>query len=138
MSDIKNIHLQFSCPENRTSLNKIDKGYFCEQCQHLVKDFTCSSKKSLMKAISNTTKPICGMFKRSQLNEKFLKLGVITIAASSIATASHGQSQMIYDSLDQADQYAIGHEYADEVFGIIIDTPAIPVGGYKRFYEAIS
>ena len=139
MAKIKNINLEFSCPRNRGTLNKSGRTYSCDQCQHQVTDFTNSSSQELIKAIQKLEKPVCGIFKKSQLSEQFIKYAAATfIATTSLTTQVRGQIPAEVDPAEQTCKHLDEHEDTDEFFGMVIEKQAEPIGGYAKFFEAIS
>jgi hypothetical protein len=72
MSDIRNITLSFPCQEK---LERNAAGeFYCHKCAHAITDFRCQSAEALQEAIRQAgTRPVCGIFKSSQLSEKFAR-----------------------------------------------------------------
>lgn len=139
MSDIKNINLEFNCPENRNTLEQTENGYNCDKCSKNVIDFTNKSNDELQYMISESIEPVCGVFKRSQLSQKFMKYAAATFIATATSLSANGQDIVVKDSVEQAcDHLEEEHEEIDEFFGAIIETQAEPTGGYKKFFEALS
>jgi len=139
MKKIKNINLEFSCPENRSSMNKIGSDYFCDKCSSQVIDFTKKSASEFEKIINKSSKPICGIYKRSQLSEQFLKYAAATfIATTSIVFQANSQEIIKVDSAKQACEYLEEEEVEGEFFGMIVEEQAQPVGGYKKFFEELA
>jgi len=139
MKKIRNINLEFSCPENRSSMNKVGSNYFCENCSSKVVDFTEKSESEFQKIIESTTKPVCGIYKRSQLSDQFLKYAAATfIATTSIVFQANSQEIIKVDSAKQACEYLEEEEVEGEFFGMIVEKQAQPIGGYKKFFEELA
>jgi hypothetical protein len=87
MSDIRNITLAFPCQEK---LERNAAGeFYCHQCAHAITDFRCQSAEALQQAMRQAgTKPVCGIFKRSQLSEKFAKYAAAAAIAITGASAT--------------------------------------------------
>lgn len=130
MTSIQNVSLEFSCPE------KLSGNLFCNKCSRTVIDFTNKTCAELSE-INKSLKPVCGIFRKSQLSEQFLKYAAVTFIATSTAISAGGQDRKP-DSLLKASEQ-IEQEVEDEIFlGVIVDTPAEPIGGYPKFFDAIS
>ncbi len=139
MSEINLINLEFNCPENRNTLEKAENGYNCDKCSKNVIDFTNESNDKLQRIISESLKPVYGIFKRSQLSQKFMKYAATTFIATATSFAANGQGIIVKDSVEQACKHLEEeHEELGEFFGTIIETQAEPIGGYKKFFEALS
>lgn len=139
MSEIKNINLEFNCPENRNTLEQIENGYNCDKCSKNVIDFTNKSNDELQRIISESLEPVCGIFRRSQLSQKFMKYAAATFIATATSLTANGQDIVVKDSVDQAcNHLEEEHEELGEFFGAIIETQAEPIGGYKKFFEVLS
>jgi hypothetical protein len=131
MPKIKNITLEFHCPES------LNEKLYCDRCSHRVIDFTNKTDKELRTEIEKSNRPVCGLFKKSQLSNQFLKYAAATFIATSLTVPAIGQEVIKGDSLLKACE-KIETEAEDEVFlGVIIETQPEPVGGYKKFFEAI-
>src|SRR5687767_13728029 len=90
MTKIKNIALKFSCTEKLEQ--KHGGRLFCSKCTHHVIDFTSKSSEELQDEINKSTRSVCGVFKRSQLSDQFLKYAAATvIATSSLTIPAMGQ-----------------------------------------------
>jgi protein TonB len=138
MGKIRNINLEFSCPENISSFEKVKKGHHCQQCEKVVIDFTNKTDNEFEKFIPKSESSVCGIFKLSQLSKKFLKYAATSIIVGSSSLSIQGQEAIKKDSINQAcDQSNIPFEN-DVVFGNIIETQAEPVGGIRKFYEELN
>jgi len=86
MSDIRNINLVFACQE-KLEPNAAGELY-CHKCAHTITDFRCQSADALQEAMRQAgTRPVCGIFKRSQLSEKFARYAAAaTIAITAAST----------------------------------------------------
>ncbi|MCB0496026.1 MAG: energy transducer TonB [Cyclobacteriaceae bacterium] len=139
MSKIKNINLEFSCPESRNTLKQTVEVYSCDKCSKEVIDFTNKSDKEFQRIISESIEPVCGIFKRSQLSQKFVKYAAATFIATATSLSLKGQNIIVKDSIaDACLHLEEEHEEDGEFFGTIIETQAEPIGGYPKFFEAIS
>lgn len=128
MPDIKSVNLEFHCPE---TLN--DK-LFCDRCSRRIIDFTNKTEKELKVEIAKAKGPVCGLFKKSQMSEQFLKYAAATFIATSLTLPSLGQEPIKADSL----QKAVESTEEDTFFGMIVELQAEPIGGYKKFMETIA
>lgn len=137
MKKIKNITLEFSCMEQIDSFDKIEKGFFCSKCSTAVIDFTNKSIHELHEEISKSTRPVCGLFKRSQLSEQFTRYAAATFIASSSLTIPT-IAQVKVDSAWQASEHLEKEGESDTFFGSIMEVPAAPRGGYKKFMQALA
>lgn len=131
MTKIKKVTLGFSCPESKANLKKAEKNYQCDKCQHQVIDFTCASQEELSTITSGLAKPVCGIFKRSQLSKTFLRYMAATMVVTT-AAALQVNGQDIPEDIPEVE---VSEEM--EVFGMVVETMAIPAGGNEKFYEAI-
>lgn len=139
MSKIEHINLEFNCIENRNTLEETGNGYNCEKCSKHVVDFTNKSDEELQRIISESFEPVCGIFKRSQLSQKFIRYAAATFIAAASTFTANGQDIVIKDSVDQAcNHLEEEHEELGEFFGAVIEVQAEPIGGYEKFFEAIS
>ena len=131
MTKIENITIEFNCSE------KLDDTHFCEKCSHQVIDFTIKTDKELQEELKKSKGLVCGIFKKSQLSDQFLKYAAATFVATSLTIPTLGQEIIKRDSLLKAcEQTEI--EETDIFFGVIVEKQAEPVGGYKKFFEAIA
>ncbi|QSE98549.1 energy transducer TonB [Fulvivirga lutea] len=142
MSVKKNINLEFSCPENLNSMEPTMDGFNCNKCSKELIDFRNKSDEEIQRIISKSLNPICGVFKRSQLSHRFLKYAAATFIATATSININAQTKEL-DSLEL--EYAIDSliqtEFEDNdipFLGIIVETQAEPIGGYPKFFEAIS
>jgi hypothetical protein len=132
MTKIKDVTIEFNCPET------LDNKLHCDRCSHAVIDFTNKTDKELREEIKKSKEPVCGLFKKSQLSDQFLKYAAATFIATSLTIPTLGQEVIKGDSLLKACE-KIETENEEEVFlGIIVETQAEPIGGYKIFFEAIT
>jgi hypothetical protein len=132
MTKIKDVTIEFNCPET------LDNKLHCDRCSHAVIDFTNKTDKELTEEIKKSKGPVCGLFKKSQLSDQFLKYAAATFIATSLTIPTLGQEVIKGDSLLKACE-KIETENEEEVFlGIIVETQAEPIGGYKKFFEAIT
>jgi TonB family protein len=139
MSKIKNINLEFSCPENRSTLGKTELGYSCDKCSKEVIDFTNKSNEDLQRIISNSLEPICGVFKRAQLSQKFMKYAAATFIATAASLSANGQDIVVKDSLEQVCNHLEEEtEESTVFFGMVTEMQAEPIGGYENFLKAIA
>ena len=138
MEDIKNIHLAFVCPLKINGLNEGDcSSYHCDQCKHSVIDFTNKTHKELQHKLEVTNSRVCGIFKREQLSNQFIKYATISlVASSSFVFQSNAQDIKIDSIIPQTDAQSVNND--DLVFGVIINEMAQPQGGYEALYKAIN
>src|SRR5690349_7780605 len=87
MTKITNITLEFACTE------KLGDKLFCNKCSHGVVDFTTKSTDELQEQINKSLKPVCGIFKKSQLSDQFLKYAAATFIATSLTIPTLGQTK---------------------------------------------
>jgi protein TonB len=132
MTKIKNVTLEFACQE------KLDDKLFCHKCAHRVIDFTTKTNDELQEEINKSIKPVCGIFKKSQLSDQFLKYAAATFIATSLTIPVIGQEEKKGDSLLKSCEKVETENEEGIFFGVMLETQAEPVGGYKRFYEAIA
>lgn len=137
MKKIKNITLEFSCIEQKDSFDKTEMGFFCSKCSTAVIDFTDKSMHELQEEISKSTRPVCGIFKRTQLSEQFIRYATATFIASSTLTIPT-IAQVKVDSAWQAIGHLEKEGESDTFFGSIMEVSAAPRGGYKKFMQALS
>jgi TonB family protein len=132
MTKIKNVTLEFNCSE------KLNDNLFCDKCSNSIVDFTDKTDKELKSEIKKSNEKICGLFKKSQLSSQFLKYAAATFIATSLTLPAIGQEVIKGDSLLKVFE-KIETENEEEVFfGMIVETQAEPIGGYKKFFEAIA
>lgn len=130
MAKIKNVTIEFNCPET------LDKNFYCHKCSHEVIDFTNKSDNELTNELTKANGPVCGLFKKSQLSNQFLKYAAATFVATSLTIPALGQEINGDSLLKVCEKIEAGNE--EEVFlGMIVETQAEPVGGYKKFFELI-
>jgi hypothetical protein len=133
MTKIKNITLAFNCTE-KLEQNSGDK-FFCAKCAHHITDFTSKSLEELQDAITKSTRPVCGIFKRSQLSDQFLRYAAATVIATSALTIpAIGQTQERTEPSVSTPHKPVAD---DVLLGIVVQTTPEPVGGYQEFLAAI-
>ncbi|MEQ8241885.1 energy transducer TonB [Fulvivirga sp.] len=136
MKKVSNINLAFSCTEN---IDFNGEESFCSKCQNKVHDFRKFTKSALEEKLSNSDTPICGIFKKSQLDKKFIKYAASTaITLASISGAVQAQDIKL-QRIDSVEVYLNDSiESEEEIFvGIILEEHATPIGGYEKFYNSI-
>ena len=80
----------------------------------------------------------CGMFKKSQLSDHFIKYAAATFFVSSaLAFQSIAQEKAKID-FDSTSNENVSEETAPLIFGMIIETQAEPVGGIPKFMKTLS
>ena len=132
MGTIKNVTIEFNCQE------KLNGNFFCNKCSRSIVDFTNKNDKELIEEIEKSKGTVCGQFKTSQLSDQFLKYAAATFIATSLTVPSIGQAIIKGDSHLKACE-KLEQEGDEDVFiGVIIETQAEPVGGYKEFYNAVA
>lgn len=136
MSKIKNINLEFSCPEQRSALIRNGEELICEKCTNHVIDFTSKSNEELKSFLSQSVKPVCGIFRRRQLSQKFIRYAAagLFVSASSLSLSANAQDIAIPDISPSPET----DEEHTEFLGTIIETMPEPIGGNEKFFEAIS
>jgi hypothetical protein len=132
MTKIKDVTIEFSCP------GTLDGKLYCDRCSHTVIDFTNKTDRALREEIKKSNGPVCGLFKKSQLSDKFLKYAAATFIATSLTVPTLGQEVIKGDSLLKACENMETVNEEDVFFGMIVETQAEPIGGYKKFFEAIA
>ena len=132
MTKIKDVTIEFSCPET------LDSKLHCDRCSHAVIDFTNKSDRALRQEINKSKEPVCGIFKKSQLSDQFLKYAAATFIATSLTVPTLGQEVIKGDTLLKACEKMETENEEDVFFGMIVETQAEPLGGYKKFFEAIA
>ena len=131
MSKIKNITLEFACTE------KLSEKLFCDKCSHHLIDFTSKTPEELQTEIDKSTKPVCGIFKKSQMSEQFLKYAAATFIATAMAMPSQG-NHTIKDEHVLKELENVTFRMDEHIFyGFVIDEQAEPVDGYKQFFQTI-
>ncbi|MBL3656301.1 energy transducer TonB [Fulvivirga sediminis] len=135
MPDINNIHLAFPCDQNRKTLNKKGVQFNCSKCQNQVHDFTKKSDEELNNKLTNTKRPVCGIFKTSQLSKDFLKYASVSLLVSTM-TASSACSQTTLSEHTSNEEFIIS-ETNEEFLGIIVEAPATAEEGWHKFYNSI-
>jgi hypothetical protein len=83
-SPIKNVELSFTCPQKWEAMVDVGNNKYCQNCKHLVVDFTKLTQSEYDDAIKNAPGRLCGLFKSSQMNPTLLKY----VAAAAAITAS--------------------------------------------------
>lgn len=137
MAEIKDVMLQFLCPLRKESLAKTTKGYYCNKCAAEVIDFSCKSLNELQCAMEKSEKPVCGIFKKSQLSDQFIKYAAATFFVSStLAFQTLAQEKGKIDS-DSTSNAEVDDDAESVMFGII-ETQAEPVGGFPKFMKTLS
>ncbi|HYF66656.1 MAG TPA: energy transducer TonB [Ohtaekwangia sp.] len=132
MTKIKDVTIEFSCPQT------LDSKLHCDRCSHTVIDFTSKSERALRQEINKSKGPVCGIFKKSQLSDQFLKYAAATFIATSLAVPTLGQEVIKGDLLLKACEKMETENEEEVFFGMIVETQAEPLGGYKKFFEAIA
>ena len=138
MAEIKDVVLQFPCPLGKESFDKTTKGYYCSKCSSEVINFSGKSMNELRCAMEKSEKPVCGIFKKSQLSDQFIKYAAATFFVSSaLAFQSIAQEKKKIDS-DSTSNPKVDEETGSEFFGMIVETHAEPVGGMPKFMKTLS
>ena len=132
MTKIKNVTIEFACPVS------LDDKFFCDKCSRQVVDFTSKTDKDLGEETKKSRGSVCGLFKKSQLSDQFLKYAAATFIATSLTIPAIGQKPIKRDSLLNSCEKAVADDGEDVFFGMIVETQAEPIGGYKKFYETIA
>src|SRR5687767_14477875 len=120
MADIKDIVLQFPCPLSEESFDKTTKGYYCNKCSSEVIDFSGKSSNELRCEMEKSGKPVCGIFKKSQLSDHFIKYAAATFFVSSALTfqsIAQERAKVDYDSTSNAN---VDEETEPIFFGTIV------------------
>lgn len=133
---MKKISLAFRCSENRDSLQMKNGTYACHKCAHQVLDFTQKSQDEVHDRINKSAGRICGIFKRSQLSQRFLRYGTASFIAATVPVLESCHEEIIRQEVTNTTIADI--DYPDEIFGMVVEQPAEPQGGYRRFYEVLS
>jgi TonB family protein len=130
MTEIKNVTIEFNCPHT------LDKNLYCSKCSHGVVDFRNKTDEELRIEIEKTKGPVCGVFKKSQLSDQFLKYAAATFIATSLAIPAPGQTPKAESLAKSVEKMDTTNE-EDVFFGLVIETQAEPIGGYKELFETI-
>ena len=139
MADIKDIVLQFPCPLRKESFDKTTKGYYCNKCSSEVIDFSGKSLNELRCEMEKSEKPVCGIFKKSQLSDQFIKYAAATFFVSSaLAFQSIAQEKGENRFRLHIEAQMLMKKQRPTFFGTIVEVPAQPVGGVEKFMEALS
>ena len=114
-------------------------GFHCAKCSKELIDFREKTDQETHQIIAASATPICGVFKRPQMSQRFLQYAAASFIASATALNLNAQTKEA-DSLTLAP--AIEHPQeaehgVDETFCGVIETQAAPIGGYQKLYEAI-
>jgi hypothetical protein len=137
IDQIKNVSLEFSCPEKLD--RKAEGKFYCDKCAHQLIDFRNKPIKELKSEISNSVKPVCGVFNTSQLGDHFIKYALSTvIVTSSFAVPTFGQVPIKVDSVSKGLETVNKDDEEQVIFGMIVETQAQPIGGYAKFFEALA
>jgi len=138
MANIKDVVLQFPCPLRKDSFDKTSKGYYCNKCSSEVIDFSGKSLNELRCEMGKSQKPVCGIFKKSQLSDQFIKYAAATFFLSSALTfQSIAQEKAKIDS-DSTSKANVDGETEPVFFGLIVETQAEPEGGIPKFIKTLS
>lgn len=131
---ITNIGIAFSCQEEWHKMKGDGGKRFCEKCSSNVHDFTESTTEKLNEILDNSSGLACGKFKRSQLNESFIKYAASTlILTATLTLPALGQETGKADPVNSSQQVV-----EEQVLGIIIEDQPVPCSGSKRFIEKIN
>lgn len=125
---MKDIDLAFNCTE------KINDRRYCEKCAHTLTDFTNKTDAELEDALSNASRPVCGVFKKSQLSEQFLKYAATTFLAASWVNPSWAQHNDVILKPTAFASVCESKTVETHFQGMVVSTPATPAGGYDQFY----
>ncbi len=137
MKEIKNVTLEFNCPQKLSSFTKSNNEFYCEKCSKNIIDFTNKTPQELSQLTSIPSANICGLFKKSQLSNKFIKYAASSILITASTFTANSQDINL-DSLDLLCTDEIGATKEEDVFfGMIVENQAYPIGGFDQFYEAI-
>ncbi|MTI21102.1 hypothetical protein E1176_08730 [Fulvivirga sp. RKSG066] len=136
MDDSQEFHLEFRCPVNRQSLTKIEGQYHCDECNKRIVDFSKSTQNEIRKSISSS-KGLCGIFKSSQLSKLFVKYATATFIIT-VSLTDQSLAQVKIDTTSQTMSNSIEKNHSDELFGIIVESQAYPIGGYAAFFKTFA
>jgi hypothetical protein len=129
MPPIKNITMAFPCRE------KLGRGLSCDKCAHTIVDFRGKADVDLEAELSRASRPVCGLFDRTQMSGKFLKYAAASFMAASLTLPAKAQEGKQIDIAPTVCE----EEIEEPLFiGMIVETAATPVGGMEKFYEAIN
>jgi TonB family protein len=133
MTNNKKVTLEFACPE------KLDDKLFCEKCAHHLVDFRGCTPEEIQDTVNKTDGRVCGIFKKSQLSDQFLKYAAATFIASSLPTPNHAQDSTKYELSTDWGNFKLNNTDLEFqwTLGFVVDTQAEPVGGYLEFLDAI-
>ncbi len=123
-------------------MDPTSNGFNCNQCSKELIDFRNKSDDEIQRIVSKSLNPICGVFKQSQMSQRFLKYAAATFIATATSININAQTKEL-DSLEleHAIDSLMETEFEDNdipFLGIIVENQAEPIGGYPKFFEAIS
>jgi len=125
---INNVELTFSCPEKWENMSDVGENKYCEQCRHIVLDFTKLSQEELNDAARKCSGRLCGRFRSSQMSSRFLKYAAASaMAASILAGTSCAPEEPLPINTDAQLIEQIIEEPELELVGIIFDPDAVAV-----------
>jgi hypothetical protein len=86
-NEITDITLKFPCTEKWDTMKIVDGGRHCDTCKHKVVDFRNMTKEEYQHYIQNN-QHVCGIFKKSQLSQRFLRYAAASVIAASLTATA--------------------------------------------------
>ncbi|MEQ8684752.1 MAG: energy transducer TonB [Imperialibacter sp.] len=139
MKSLNKPSLRFACEKNKTNLQPCGTNFFCDSCSKKVIDFTRKTDSYINKAVRSSDESVCGIFKPSQLNKKFVKYAIASmVAASSITTQSCTKDEILPAETSPINPSEEEITLTGIVY-LIEDEPSMPepVGGHAKLYEML-
>jgi TonB family protein len=130
MSDIKSITLAFPCQQKLT--RNAAGEFYCNACAHTIVDFRCQSAEALQAAMWQSSRPVCGIFNRTQLSAQFVRYATATAIVASALANTRCASELHVDEVTIA-----AVEAPAAFFGMPVETPASPMMQLDRFAALI-
>ena len=136
MSKKNKIDLEFKCSQKIEDLESSDRGLNCAECKKSIKDFRENSVEEIHEFISNSSAKVCGIFKKSQLTNNFLKYAATSMLITGNALTAKSQESTSNDSI--ITQCELTEEIEEEILlGYVMEAMPEPIGGIKEFYDEI-
>jgi len=132
-NEIRNVKLSFCCKEDWNSFATVDaRTRFCASCRCKVLDFRNAKQQELTDALKSGGR-VCGVFKRSQMNEAFLKYAAASLLAVSSAVSSCSEESLTPVAEMPLEEQEI--EFTGDV-DVIYEELDIPFTGYVTWPDS--